>query len=317
MVWTYSDSFRWKFGLIIETLAYWDVPVFIMITGATLLDYRKRYSTKEFFKRRFFRTIIPFIVWSLIGLGYRISLGELKLQDFNIVNLTTMFLSGQIIGIYWFFPVIFGLYLSIPIISAIPENDRVRIFVYAAIYTFISYSVLPILLNMVGGTLDPGIQIPISSGFVIYILLGYLFSRLNFTKKSRIIIYIGGFLGWFIRFITMLLWSARDNRTNLAFSGYYAFPDVLESIAVFTFFRYRNFNFLNTPRISNKIHEIASSSLGIYLLHYFFVDYAPRIFSIDITSIQWRVLGTISIYIVCLISVQLIRRVPVLKYIVP
>ena len=43
----YSEARCWKTSLIVETVAYWAVPVFFMLTGATLMDYRKRYSTKE------------------------------------------------------------------------------------------------------------------------------------------------------------------------------------------------------------------------------------------------------------------------------
>ncbi len=34
---------------MLEVSFYWAVPVFFMLTGVTLLDYRKRYSTKVFY----------------------------------------------------------------------------------------------------------------------------------------------------------------------------------------------------------------------------------------------------------------------------
>lgn len=52
IVHTYSDARCWKTSLIVETVAFWAVPVFFMLTGATLVEYRKRYSTKEFFVKR-------------------------------------------------------------------------------------------------------------------------------------------------------------------------------------------------------------------------------------------------------------------------
>ena len=39
--------------MVVETLAYWAVPVFFMITGVTLLGYREKYSTATFFKNGF------------------------------------------------------------------------------------------------------------------------------------------------------------------------------------------------------------------------------------------------------------------------
>ena len=39
----------WNTSLIVECICYWAVPVFCMLSGATLLNYRKKYDTKTFF----------------------------------------------------------------------------------------------------------------------------------------------------------------------------------------------------------------------------------------------------------------------------
>ena len=38
----------WKECMIAEVGFYWAVPVFLMLSGATLLDYRNKYTTKVF-----------------------------------------------------------------------------------------------------------------------------------------------------------------------------------------------------------------------------------------------------------------------------
>ena len=54
--WTYSTDRYWFEANIIESVMYFGVPVFFMISGATLLDYRERYSTKDFFIKRIKKT---------------------------------------------------------------------------------------------------------------------------------------------------------------------------------------------------------------------------------------------------------------------
>lgn len=49
-----------KQSLIFEVGFFWAVPIFFMLSGATLFDYRSRYSTKEFLLRRAKRVLIPF-----------------------------------------------------------------------------------------------------------------------------------------------------------------------------------------------------------------------------------------------------------------
>lgn len=51
MVFTYAPGKNWAFGLGIEVVFYWAVPIFIMISGANLMKYRDRYDTKTFFQK--------------------------------------------------------------------------------------------------------------------------------------------------------------------------------------------------------------------------------------------------------------------------
>lgn len=47
--WEYSTDAYWASANFIESIFYFAVPVFFMISGAMLVDYKERYSTKEFF----------------------------------------------------------------------------------------------------------------------------------------------------------------------------------------------------------------------------------------------------------------------------
>lgn len=52
--WTFSKDSTWISANVIESIFYFSAPMFLMISGATLLDYRDRYDTKTFFKKRGF-----------------------------------------------------------------------------------------------------------------------------------------------------------------------------------------------------------------------------------------------------------------------
>lgn len=49
--WFKVDTNAWKQALIFEVLFYWAVPIFFMLSGATLFNYRDKYSTCLFFKK--------------------------------------------------------------------------------------------------------------------------------------------------------------------------------------------------------------------------------------------------------------------------
>lgn len=55
--WDFGYEDYWILANFIESIMYFAVPVFFMITGATLLNYRKRYSTKNIFKNVFIKLL--------------------------------------------------------------------------------------------------------------------------------------------------------------------------------------------------------------------------------------------------------------------
>jgi len=63
--WSFNTA-NWPYYNFVESLCYFAVPVFVMISGATLIDYREKYDTKTFFKRRFLRVLLPYLIFSFI-----------------------------------------------------------------------------------------------------------------------------------------------------------------------------------------------------------------------------------------------------------
>lgn len=74
--WKFSYERYWVTANVIESVFYFAVPIFLMISGVTLIDYSKRYSTKDYFKKRIKKSVIPFILWSLLFLIYLKLLGN-------------------------------------------------------------------------------------------------------------------------------------------------------------------------------------------------------------------------------------------------
>lgn len=130
--WTFNPTARyWKTANFIECLFYFAVPVFFMISGATLIDYNKRYDLNTYFKKRIHKTFIPYIIWSILGLLFQIIyLKSIKFTqvNFNMVLNGLLSTSNCLVQVYWFFIPLFCIYLAIPFISEIPTQKRKKIF---------------------------------------------------------------------------------------------------------------------------------------------------------------------------------------------
>lgn len=122
------QDLAWDVALVYQCVAIFAVPIFLMVSGANLLGYRERYSTATFFKKRALRVVVTLVVWSAVMfllLCFASPLLGYEPRRFGLVPFVTQLLTNNVIGIYWFFYVIIGLYAVTPILSIIAANKRV------------------------------------------------------------------------------------------------------------------------------------------------------------------------------------------------
>jgi len=317
---THPKGITWITSNLIHSLMIWPVPVFFMITGATLLDYRKRYTTKVFIKKRFLKTFIPFVIWSIIAFYYfrcvDIHRGQ---QVESWLPTIEGILNHKYMAVYWFFVPLFAIYLSMPALNLL--SGKLKLIRYLILYAFISYSVFPFISNTFHFTIDDFYSSPVSAGYILFVLLGYYLHSKPLTKKTRTIIYALGITGFALRCVgTYMLTPDYGGKEtiNQTFMGYLNFPCVFYVVAIFVFFKHCNFTKLiqnNTAqRLINKLHE---STFGIYLVHQFCIYIIAGGLQVNVASLSWRIFGSILIFLLSFAFVQCIKRIPLLRYIVP
>ena len=288
--WSRPHGRMWITSNFIETFFYFAVPVFFMISGANLIDYRERYSTQVFLKKRFLKTVIPFIFWSIVA-GIFISLTHNQPFDFNIRHIIDNIINAKFFAIYWFFPPLFAVYLSIPLISAV--QDKIKIFLYATSVGIIMVGIIPLVFNLLhigSWSITP----PIVSGYMVYVLSGYIFDKVYISKDKRMIIYLFGILGWLLHMGGTLFMSRGLDTIDQTFKGYLNVPCMMHSMAMFIFFKYINYERLLKKcyfKFVSITSKISQCTFGIYLLHYFFVMALPKVMAIESESLFWRLGG--------------------------
>ena len=65
------------------------------------------------------------------------------------------------------------------------------------------------------------------------------------------------------------------------------------------------------------LKKISSASLGIYLIHIYFVDKLPIILHFSNKALEWRTIGVLIVWGICLAIVFVMKKIPLLKNIVP
>ena len=317
--WKYSgkDSLVWwKSSNVIESFFYFAVPVFFMISGATLLDYNKKYSTKVFFKKRIFKTVIPYIIWSVIGLVINLFLFKnISIEDVSVVYVVKGILTCQFVQVYWFFIVLFNVYLSIPLLAAVDQDKKIKIFLYTVISALVINVVVPFIISVFSIDMGWSYQLIVGSGYIIYILIGYLLKNCDIRFKYRCLIYLAGAIGLCMHIFGTYYLSSQSDSINTKYKGYCNLPCLLYSVAVFVFAKYLSQKI--SERIMNVFAYFSRYTFGIYLVHIFIIRGAEMIFNIDITSIAYRLLAPIPVFLAAFCFCWIIKRFSFLKIIIP
>lgn len=310
----YTGSLAWKQSMVVETIAYWAVPVFFMLSGATLINYRERYDTKTYLLKRVIRVGVPFIAWSIINLIWKSYAGGIELKC-SVPYMLSLFLNNKIENVYWFFIPLFSCYLCIPVLSLLKNNRRMMKYLVAC--GLVTHSVLPVLCQLCGLEYNSSLYFPMTGGYIIYVILGYLLSTEDFNLKQRYILYGSAVLCAMLRYFSTVIISEVSGEFYKVFWGYTNFPTVGLAMGVFVLFKYIKWDKLFSSISKVKIlTSVASASFGIYLIHMIVMNVFYW-YGVNTQGLKWRVIGPVLVYIISLIIVKLLQKVPIIKKIIP
>ena len=219
IVHTYSKARAWSTSLIVDCVCYFAVPIFLMISGANLLNYRTKYDTKTFFKKRFTKVLIPGLFWIIVMTLWKLHLGYIEIHSFS--GLIDIIINNKEESTYYFIWDILGIYLTIPLFSKIitSEEEDKKLLWYIVIVFFVFNSLLPYILSVMGINYNYSFSLQIGS-LSIFVLLGYLLANTNIEKKKRIILYIMAVLGVSFRYFMTYYFSKKYGYIDKSTWGY-------------------------------------------------------------------------------------------------
>lgn len=307
----YGDDWGWRQSLGVEVWCFWAVPVFLMISGATLMNYRARYDTKTFLKKRFVKTAIPFLIWSLLAAW------DLDLSFSSPAEFIDAIVNTRIENVFWFFIPLFAVYLAMPVVSLL--KDQRRILWYMAGGAVLLNSFCPILFGWIGLQWNTALSMLTTGALLCLPILGYLFATTDFSGKQRAVIYLLALLGGGLRYFVIYRQTIAAGEYNGWFGtqGYADFHSVMLACGVFTLFKsFRPFRrWAERDKLSRFAAALAGCSFGVYLSHMIVYRFLANY--IQEFSWEWRLLVPLLIYAICVAGTALLKKIPVLKYIVP
>ena len=296
---------EWEVLTLWDSLVRWPVPIFIMITGALFLP--RRTELKTALGRYIPRMAVGFLVWSGVYALYR---GELTLN-------------GLVSGYYhlWYLPFLCGVYLTLPFLQKIAEDDRLAdqlLAVSLTVGTLFPWLVklgellLPESRGLLG-TLAGLVNYTFFFDHISLLLLGHRLHRTELSRKQRRVVYLLGLLGVSVTGIATIWATNRTDFQNSLFFDFAAPNNLCAAAALFVFAKQ------HLRSLPKWVAVPAKHSFGIYLVHALVIDLlADRGYHVLTWDPVWSVpVLSAVVFAISLTLAALLRRIPLIgKWIV-
>lgn len=266
---TEPASLAWQASNVYDSLVRWCVPVFVMLSGALMLDPARPRTLETLLRKNVARIAVAFAVWSAVYLVWDVATGAVAPTPRGL-------LSAFVTGHYhlWYLQMQAFLYLTVPLLAPIARDRRLtRLMVGLSV----AFCFVPNLVFMSQAAADvfapayDNMNVSFVCGYVGYFVLGRYLATVELSKASRRVLYVSGLVAVAFTAAGTSWLSVDAGFARGDLYGYLMPNTLLASAAVFVAVRYglggeRGERFAGS-RLGRATAALSSASFGIYLVH--------------------------------------------------
>lgn len=309
-------SLEFVWGNIFDSISRIGVPLFIMTSGALLLDEEKQFSIKDLFSKRLPQIVFLLIAWSAIyAVGYNIAIPLLKGESISIKS----FIASFALGHYhlWYLYMQIGLYLALPFLRAIVCKKNKNLVLLYLVISLLTQFTIPVIkavslqfdffAHLV--TLLEKFQLGFFNVYVSYFLAGWYIVHVGISKKNRFALYGAAVL-------SLLVMIVYVNFTK-DYSNAYANPGVLVFVyAVGVFLVINTINEIKIKKANGIVSILSKSSFGIYVVHVVLLDVINRLLPKTLVAPIYMLVCWTLTFVVSFMVTYMLSKIPYLKRLV-
>lgn len=318
IVYEYSNTISWKISVIERFVVYSAIPIFFMLSGAKLMEYRSRYTTKEFIKKRLLRVGIPFLFWNVFYIFYQMILSP-ELSFDSVREFLSMFLNSDFQGRYWFFYPLFTVYAAIPVISLVLQVKNHRKYLWYAVYVAFALNwVLMPLCGLLGVRFNSYLLMPVCGGYMMYALFGYLISTEQWSRGKRVILYLLALASGVFAVCYTIKASNATGETQLYMASYNYFPSALTGAAIFVFVKnlFDKSFMQQGGKLTKFVRIVSGCCMGVWLTHSLAITVVSHLTGLNSANYIFRFLLPPVVFAACAAGTYIVKKIPLIKHIV-
>lgn len=310
-------TLNWWMCNLLDALSRWAVPVYIMLSGALLLDPARTEAPGVFYRKRLARLGAPLVFWTAFFMLFDIFYTQWHTPRQAMINLVL----GQPYPHLHFIFRIAILYAFTPMFRIFTRHASRPMLVTSVIILFCVWSADSLINGFLGTSLSAFARF---APFVAYYLAGYLL-RDSYARREHLKYHVANVLVC----CAILAGVSGILCMRYGVQGYPSIPMILYDflspvripmalsawIILITLFHHRT---PTTSRSARLFAFIAPTTLGLYLIHPAFRE----ILHVHGYNALWPnvLIGipliTLSVWLISLLTVLLLMRIPVVRSIV-
>lgn len=254
-----DPNFYFTVGNLFDSMTRTSVPIFVMLSGAFILDNSENREYITFYKKTYKNIVIPTVKWSFLYFGYSMALqfaaSLLTHKEANYLLPILNWIKGSPFYHMWYMYMIIGLYIITPfLIRLIKTIGQRNTFIISIVFLFLG------MLIAIKGSLIWPFQFILYIG---YFIMGYSLRKyyeINLRKPHNYI------LGWILSSLSIFLLTELIVRKGwlvgrqLYFYGYLTPFVIIGAIFIYI-------GFLNIKIIALNKRSLTKHTFNIYVLH--------------------------------------------------
>jgi surface polysaccharide O-acyltransferase-like enzyme len=252
--------YEWWSAIISDTALIWAVPLFIMISGALLLNPEKQESIKVFYLKRVKTIGVPLVFWTIFYFVFNHFFRGDPIDPLSIAR--KIILQQPFDNLYFLF-IILELYIITPFLRGIiAQISNRQVFFLSCLFLFIG--IFWRFQRFVGTMFVP---------YIGYYLLGWYLMLIGKQqepekKNKRFLIglfflLVGGIAGMTYLFASHRVYNYGDD-----FFWFHHTNPLVIGLAVVVFLLFQQFQWSSPPVEMKFVRTISRATLGVYVLHW-------------------------------------------------
>ncbi|HIS26473.1 MAG TPA: acyltransferase [Candidatus Pullilachnospira intestinigallinarum] len=293
-------------GNFFDSISRAAVPLFVMTSGALLLDERRQFSVRKFYGRNVKNLALLLAFWSAFyAVLYQAVFPLVRGERADVPELIHDFIFGHYH--MWYLYMAVGLYLITPFLRCVARRENaglVRLFLGISLLTQFSVPLIQALAAIwepleYWNSLINKFRLQFFCGFTAYYLAGWYLAHVGLSRLERRILTAVGAISLAMIFVYVQL----TGKYSIGYSNY-SLLVFLYAAALFSVL-YRIGNRLQGKKPGTVLEVCSGLSFGVYIIHPLLLRELREVIPYERAPL-WYLLGT---YVAVCAAAALLTRI--------